>query len=656
MVGKSDCHVSCDDIYLSKKEEYSMTIKKIGIFIGTASLIMVLVIGCGSSSSSQNDNNNTEIEIGLESEGFTGSAFSFILKGLANGMLRSAGNDIMGNFLTLLGWGDSSSSDEEQTLKDIDGKLTEISDELVTIEGELKTILTDIKVSEDSIKNDVDWPRDAVTEIHTATQELQLLGVDTKPGEGDHTKIKDLASDILGAKYDIPNQVMSIYTAIEGNPTPLLSNYVDQVILQLPYNDDENLQKAYQGFEYYTSELLNNQINGVNLVIEAYKAQDDNNSAQKYLNCYDSNMYDTSECNMLYKEIGDMDNTSSFIYNVVSMVLRDAPIYDPFLPTSAESIFKRAEFYRLLMTGTDPEKYGLRIFHISTADMEKAPDTLYVSKPGYETVCNSSSHHTVKGRTYDFWVDKIVKPSDDYNVVEYHCNVPIGEYSIFADIDKPLGDVEVSQYDTNYDLNSSGTIKYGFGLVTNNIANRFTESSDKWTTQKPSDDNYYSSTSGSANDWPIKANASSEMGKAEYESRAHIELDGHFYYDKDAEERTMHVSYHAKFYTKAVVPYYTDEWGGDADAYFYIGVHDATDGGAASDDCHYKTYYHLHASRDEDYSGHHYPERHCSFTAKPGHHYYVYFKVIATASASYDGAVAESEIDTVYRVNIMPTW
>ncbi len=588
----------------------------------------------------------------LESEGFTGSIFSEILAGLVDGAAGKIGENVMGDFLALLGWGDSGNEEEEKTLDHIDSQLNVISHELNEIEGELQTVLIDIKVSEDSIKNDVNWPRDAVTKIATATQEMQLLGEDVKPGEGNRTKIVNLANDILGAKYDIPNQVMSIYTSIEGNPTPLFSNYVDQVMLQLTYNDNENLKKAYQGFEYYTSELLNNQVKGINLVVEAYKAKDDNASAQKYLDCYRSKPENTSECNILYKEIGDMDNKNSFIYNAVSMVLRDAPLYNPFLPTSAESILKRAEFYRLLMTGTDEKEFGLRIFHISTADMEKAPDTLYVFKPGFESTCTSSSH-TVKGRVYDFWEKSTVRASTDYNVVEYNCgHVPEGNYSVFVDLDKRLGDAEVNQYDINYDLNRSGTISYGFVLLTNNIANRFTESSDKWSIQKPGKDNYNSSTSGSANNWPIKAYAYNK--KDGYESNAHIELDGSFTYDENAEERTMYVDYHAKFYTKADAPFSNATGGGDAYSYYYVGVWDATSGSYASNDCKNSTYYRLHASSTHKYSSHHDVSKYCSFTAKPGHEYYVYFKMIANECCN-PNTVAESELDTVYRVYIMYT-
>jgi len=59
----------------------------------------------------------------------------------------------------------------------------------------------------------------------------------------------------------------------------------------------------------------------------------------------------TAMDNALYNEIGNMDNNYSFIYNAVNLILRDAPLYHSFLPDSAVSVLKRAEFYRLLTTG-----------------------------------------------------------------------------------------------------------------------------------------------------------------------------------------------------------------------------------------------------------------------------------------------------------------
>ncbi|BAF71820.1 hypothetical protein [Sulfurovum sp. NBC37-1] len=587
------------------------------------------------------DMNPTETEE-LESEGFTGATFSFILKGLANGMLGKVGRNVMGDFLSLLGWGDSGNSDEEKTLGHIDSQLNLISSELNAIEGELQTILTDIKVSEDSIKNDVDWPRDAVTKIATATQDMQLLGEGVKPGEGDRTKIANLADDILGAQYDIPNQVMSIYTAIEGNPTPLFSNYVDKVMLQLAYNDDSNLQKAYQGFEYYTSELLNNQVKGVNLAVEAYKAKDDNASAQKYLDCYRSNPDNTSECNLLYTEIGDMDNKNSFIYNAVSMILKDAPLYGKFLPNSAESILKRAEFYRQLMTGTDPDDFEVRFFHISTADVPKTPDVMY-ARSAFDMqhyIPCPASRHTVTGRAYDYWDGDKVKSSTDYNVVEYNCGKaynPKGDSYAISPCNNGLcedwGNIEVKRYDTGYDLNSSGTIAYGFQVFTNGgrVDNHFTESSSLWSLSK--DVSSHSSLSGGANNWPVELVIdNNDLVDDTINSKA--EINGYFTYN-GTEERQIKICYKAKYWLDAsgkeceTCPGFTNV----AEAAYKTGSHNVTEGKAIMN---WK--YSISVEAGESKSGHYYPEHTMTFKVKPGYRYYIYFEFYVTANHKDDSA------------------
>ena len=598
-----------------------MPIKKIVTFIAMISLIIALVIGCGSSDTNQHENNS------IESEGFTGSTFSSILNGLINGLGQSVGKDIMGHLLSLLGWGNSNNSEMEQTLKDIDYKITEICDELATIENELKEVLTEIEVSEDSIKNDVDWPRDAVNSITTATQALQLQAVDKKPGEGNRTEIDALASNILGAQYDIPKQVISIYDSIIGNPTPLLSNYVDQVILELENYDSKNLTEAYQGFEYFTSELLNHQIKGVNLVVEAYHAKDDKSSAKKYLDCYHSNTGGTSECNILYKEIGDMDNNTSFIYNVISMVLRNAPLYGSFLPSSAESIFKRAEFYRLLMTGTDPDEFGVRIFYITTADMEEAPYELTLMATGISSTCNNPSIHKFTGRAYDFWDDNAVKESTDYNVAEYNCgHLPDGKYDIIGIykpfVPRPLGSVEVSQYDTNNVVKNNGKINYGFALVTKNIDDRF-QRSDKWYWEAPSDWNYNSEYSIHMPDsWSIVTKANHHDNDIE-ESKAGVNLWRSFSYN-GTEVKKINVDYSVQFYVDAHSPFHNSQGGGDAYCYYNVGIYDKTVNTTA-----YFTKYRLHAGSGHEYSGIHDVNKTMPFLAIPNHNYQLFIQVIS---------------------------
>ena len=244
--------------------------------------------------------------------------------------------------------------------------------------------------------------------------------------------------------------------------------------------------------------------------------------------------------------------------------------------------------------------------------------------------------------------------------MEYHCaGVPNGDgYKIYPsdELSGSIGDATVSQYDTNYDQNSSGKISYGFGLVTNSIDNRFTKSSDKWSTQKRKSDIDWCRIDiyGGPNSRPLQANLS--CSKMCYDDRsndayARIELDGHFDYDSDEKERTMYAYWHAKFHTLADSPHWS---GGDAYSYYRVGVWDGTANEFASDDCKDKTYYRLHASDDHDYSSDHDVSNHCSFTAKPGHHYYVYFnaRVETKTQCSSKEIYATSELDTVYYVHL----
>ncbi len=622
-----------------------MIIKKLGVFIGTVGLITALMIGCGSSDTSHDD---------IENEGFTGTTFSFILEGLANGMLSYATGDVMGNFLSLLGWGDSGSSEEEQTLKNINKTLTAISGELKTIESTLLEIIKEIDIEEHEIKNDVDWPRDAIDFIKTAHQDLNssayyydLNGTlhRYKPGEGNQTAIRKLASTFLDT-YILKDRVTSISDAIEGNPTPLLSNYIAEVIDKLHYNDDR-LQEQYKGFETYTSQLLNYQIMGVNEVIEATKILDGNSSAEIYLN----EIY----MPMLIEEVDNIDSPSSFIYNAVSLVLKNAPLYGQFLPTSAESILKRAEFYRLLVTGTDDDKFGLRLFHISTADRPAAPDYLLASKDGAHFHACYASRHKVEGRPYDQWDGNNVDSNTTYRVVKYACDslpeysMPVGTYGIYT-FDTSgkvlLTTAEVANYDSNYTKKDDGNISYGLGLMQDYIDNRFTESWGHWSQQKHSDVN--SKISGSANDWPIEIYFKRDDNTYTTTTSGSTELDGHFHYSGSTDKKIT-IDYYVKFYLKASAqkvylgnqPY--------ASAAYRTGVWDSTEGKI---ECDYE--HSLNAGSGHSYSEYRYPKHTCTFTAQPGHHYYVYFKMFIKGDQTDDGwdITAVSKLEKVYRVYV----
>jgi len=621
-------------------------------------VMLAMGSGCGSSSTSSDKN------VTIATESFYGSAFSFILKGLAQGMTSYVGQGIMGDFLALLDGGNSASDPEAKALADIDSKLSNITRQLDTIQNDLKEILSELGADTDAILNAVSWPTEAVNHIFQATQDLQLLGVEAngtriKPGEGNHTKIIALAADILGSKYDIPLGVTDIYNAINlNNPPALLSNYINEVMTANAIDNGDMLYKAYTGFEYFTSKLLNNQIKGVNLIVEAYKAQDDNSSAEQYLTCYDSDTYHLSTCNTLYDEVSDLGKTYSYIYNVFNLVLLNAPLYGQFLPDRTDDILQRAEFYRLLMTGTDPDKFGARFLTIRTADMPKAPDTLYAwdifdeNNTPYSTPC-PGTHHTVQGRTYDYWDGNSVRPRTDYAVTEYDCGKPVRYRDTLAiapcsdENCMNLGNIETYDYNSSYDINdTNGTIFYGLGVSTDDgrIDNRFTQHASLWHTQVPSADNYYSSYEiHMPGSWSIVTKAHG----GDYESNARVELDGFFTYDGN-ESRTVHVDYDMQFYVDAYSPFTNALGGGDAYAYYKIGVWDHT----ASVGKVLGTDYRLHAG-----SGHNYSETKnvtdsMSFTAEPNHTYYVYINMISNVLNGNHDAQALSNLNKINYIRI----
>lgn len=627
------------------------------VIYGISAVVSVIVMnGCNLSHTNINpDNNNSKPPL-TEPAAFTGSAVSFVLENLAAGMLKTVGGNVMGNLLVLLGWGDSGNIQQQKTLDSIEKKIGGIQSEIHSLEKGITALMKQINFTDYNIKESVNWPRQPITDIFSVSRDLMQKAENKKPGDGNRTEIKNFANTILDPTNGIRPDVDGIFLAIKGNNVGILSNHVKLMLTKLSYNDP-NLKVAYKSLEHFTSTLLNAQLAGVNLVIEAYKAQDNNSSAKIYFNDFvKSNDNGDGVEAELYDEVANLDNSYSFIYNAVNLVLENAPLYGQFLSDSAVSILKQAEFYRLISANTDHSKFGLHLFHISTMDMKKAPDILYVAMNKTGDYACKSSTHTVTGRTYDYWKDGNVKPSREYNVVEYDCGtVPNGNYDIFVSekLDAPsIGRVEVEQYDTNYDLNKSGNISYGFALLTDRVDNRYEQSSDKWTTYKPKKDNYNSYTKGGANNWPIVAKAihSQDEKSVDTESKARMELQGHFKFtgkqNPDAPIK-MSVKYHAGFYMEAYAPFSSAEGGGNAWSEVKIGIWDESSSKFA---VHEKSKI-LHADTDHphetlnpyDSSGA------LTFTPETGHDYYIYFNMYSEQCCN-DDYFAMTNLNTVFHV------
>ena len=118
-------------------------------------------------------------------------------------------------------------------------------------------------------------------------------------------------------------------------------------------------------------------------------------------------------------------------------------------------------------------------------------------------------------------------------------------------------------------------------------------------------------------------------------------LDGKFYYDGST-DRWIGVDYHVQFYLETSTDYAYATVG------YNTGVYNATD---SHIECKYDDG--SLTSNNSSHSEHNDIIHHCGFTAKPGHHYYVFFKMFIHGNITGDGysvtAISKLEkVDSVY--------
>ena len=627
-----------------------MKMKKIALLAASVALVLVVMNSCGSSSTNNNntsnDGNSTiEQPIG-PTESFYGSLISDLLRGLMNGATGKLGGDTMGLILQYLGWGNSGDSKEVTLLKDMKQTLEDIKNELVNVESKLSDIINLMEIDMDKILLSIIDPTDAINNIGTSEQTLQLMSDDTKPGEGNRTAIKKFAND---NEETVRGNVNAIHKAFMGDP-PLLNTLVDKANTQV-HSGYGTITDAYNSLELWTSQLITSQLRGVNIVVESRRILDGNASALDYLeNYYQPQLED---------EISNPEKGVSFIYNAWSLALLNASPYGGignFFSQDIHDFLQRAEFYKMRVL--KEKNLGLHVLIFTTQDIED-PGYLYaVNSNGHESRLDCTKYDiSISGATYDYWMkdDITVKGSNSYNVYDckHDLSAGVDTYKIYrgrpADNGTVIAESTVQKYDENYTVKADGNITFGLATtIVRTPVNHYTKDSANWLTQKRSGGNCDTDIYGDPNSRPIQANIECDHYHKGY---ARIELDGHFDYDSDAKERTMYVYWHAKFHTHASAPKHS---GGNAYSYYRVGVWDSTVSEFASSSCNDKTYHRLHASDDHDYSSDHDIHDHCSFTAKPGHHYYVYFDVKVnadTTDSSYE-VYATSELDTVYYVHL----
>ena len=651
-----------------------MKMKKTLFLIVTCVLVVGMLGGCQSKVSFTNDSNETNTTVpgmGEREEGdFSGEVLGNFLEELAGSVGGEVESDAIGYLLSLLGWGSSGNSQQNEVLANINHELDVIAEEISYLEGEFAGLIKNVLKKEDRNLLQELWPTDAVKDIANAKSTIDNMRYENNLtvglGEANQTKIINFANAWIEGTGEHSGMGMAdvgaIYDSVNGTASAdnigIFSLYVERALINLGF-DHTYLWKGYQSLESFASRLLGYQASAVNYTAEAYRARKDEDDADASIDCFYKANNLSPSCNILYNEVANIDKKYSFMYNAISLVLQDAPFYDTFLHSEAEEILKRAEFYTLTVRGV--KTYGVHIFHISTADMPKSPDTLYIAKERTTFYPCTPTRHVVEGRIYDTWTEgNKVETGNDYNVVEYVCEeVPNGLYGVFdSEVflgENILGSVSVKQYDASYRENSSGDIRYGFGVVAYNMPDHYPLSSPNWSIQKPSADNYHSYVDiHFPKSWSIVTKAEYH---APYESKrkARVELDGHFNYN-GVKERTMYIDYSAQIYVKAKAQKYSDAY---AYSHYTVGVYDCDYYGPNKGKVLVeKENFTLEAGPGHSYYGPRNIGNYMQFKAKPGHGYYFYINLVSSTKnkdiAFNPGTpMAWTNLNEIYHIYVM---
>jgi hypothetical protein len=601
----------------------------------------LLFLGCGDTDNNQNDN------VISESDGFAAGLLGKIVDGLLDGATGEIGGDAMGMILSLLGWGGSSG---DEAFDRMNKELAKIEDQLAAISDQLTALLKQLEIDKEEILANTNDPTDAMNQIFTFHSELETKAKDKKPGEGDKDDLTDFANQIEN-NYQIENDVNSIYHAImplDIAKTPILNNITDLSNHRVTGADKKGtLFDAYKNLEIYTSQLLYNQLKGVNLVVEAknvlYPPDNNASEASIYMDAYDKET--------LPDEVWCPDNGYSFIYNAWRLILMNVDLNksdSKMLPEYSQEITKRAEFFRRI--AMHKKDFGAKALMFSTSD-EKQPEIFIIDpEEGTNWMPKSVTKYSLPGKTYDYWDGRDVKASDTYSVYLYDFgSVEPGNYSISQSYTgKLLGSFTAQKYDDDYTVSSDGEYTFGFVAVGNRIVNRFPEDSDRWSTWTK--DMTKSHTKGGANDWPYELYGNTDDS---YPYHGHAELDGHFTYTGQTEKNiTVKYSLAASGYNEA----YNNAMYGNGEAYtkISVGVWDNTDGDFPSDDCKdHQTKKHSSIGNGKK-SFNDNMEGSCKFKAKPNHRYYFYANMhVWSDNLNMDPVKSEIKIDKVNYVHII---
>jgi hypothetical protein len=560
---------------------------------------------------------------------FFGSLLGKVVGGLVSGASSNVGNAAMGEILSLLGWGSNNSSNAA-ALQAMDAKLDQIDLELGQIVQELANLETALNITEDEIIMNTNDPTAAITEIGTFMDELEGMSDGVSPGGGNQTVILSFA-DQVEAGFCIENDVNTIHDAIippDSAKSPVLDNYTDLAILRV--NGGADLQTAYLGLEQYYTQLIYHQLRGVDLVVEAKQAkaaagQPETTSAAEYLANF--------RTNKLAPEV------QNYLDNMWRLILSQADLdhTQDFLPDEAGSMVSRAEFLRTQIL--DMDHFGLRAHVVVTDDWVGKIDPAMAHGNGRDWTPTTETSSAVDGPAYDVWSGHTVKASTTYTIVTYDFGpATVGTYTItgpdYNGLD--LGTASVQLFDDDYIVDSAGTDVYGssVGSTRTGGVEGFAKNAIESSWVKPGAWNV------SCTGTPAQSFIGVQGSNSNNDFGGENEADYSFAYG-GSQPAEMSIPFSANPNGSESVNCNADA-GGSAQASmgYGIGVWDATAGTDATGRVtgSQAIYTNQSASMNPTIN------QTFTFTAQPGHSYYVFFTASVSGSSQYGSASSKMQV------------
>ncbi len=237
-------------------------------------VVALSLMGCGGSSS------EPPAPHGVATAG-AGPA-TWVLQGILNGIGSYTGNKAMGWILSIVGTGGDSSQELQNAINDMQNKLNTILADLTAIENQLNEIAKEIDVDMKQIESNqqslaMKQAEDRINNeyLNLQAMDASLIGTDTG-----RQRAADMADDIIStSRTNIDLCVYEIYSGVMGYTAGLqggaLNAMTDAIIAADTDWKDGNTLLRYQTLETYFKQLVQMQLKGAAMMVDALHHRDD---------------------------------------------------------------------------------------------------------------------------------------------------------------------------------------------------------------------------------------------------------------------------------------------------------------------------------------------------------------------------------------------